>query len=124
MQKIKLEINNKIKLVTYKKVASKIYIHCDGETITVETDENIKKKKKANTQAPSTQTSIVSPMPGQVTQVLVSLNQKVKKGDLLLSMEAMKMEYNFFAERDALVSALNCKVDEQVTAEKILLELK
>lgn len=122
MQKIKLEINNKLELVTYKKVASKIYIHCNGESVTVDTDT--KKKKKVNRPASSMQTSVVSPMPGQVTQVLVGLNQKVKKGDLLLSMEAMKMEYNFFAQRDATVSVLNCKVDDQVIAEKILLELE
>lgn len=121
MQKIKLKINNQLKLVTYKKVFSKIYIHCDGESILVDTDT--KKKKKASLQSSAFQVNIISPMPGQVTQVLVKLNQQVKKGDLLLSMEAMKMEYNFFAERDAKISALNCKVDEQVRAEKILLEL-
>ncbi|MBE8221268.1 MAG: biotin/lipoyl-binding protein [Bdellovibrionales bacterium] len=122
MQKIKLEINNKLELITYKKVSNKIYIHCNGESIVIEPDN--KKKKKSYSQASSMQVSVVSPMPGQVTQVLVSLNQKVKKGDLLLSMEAMKMEYNFFAERDAIISALNCKVDDQVESEKILLELK
>lgn len=121
MQKIKLEINNKLELLTYKKVGSKIYIHCNGESIVVDTDT--KKKKKVSLNLSSIQINIVSPMPGQITQILVELNQNVKKGDLLLSMEAMKMEYNFFAERDAKISVLNCKVDDQVKAEQILLEL-
>ncbi len=122
MKKIKLEINNKSQLVTYKKVGHKIYIHCSGESIVVNT--GAKKKKKAQSQDSSMQVSVVSPMPGQITQVLVKVNQTVKKGDLLLSMEAMKMEYNFFAERDATISGVNCKVDDQVVAEKILIELK
>lgn len=121
MEKIKLEINNQLKLVTYKKQVGKFYVHCDGQSIVLEV--GAKKKKKASLQSSSFQTTIVSPMPGQITQILVKVNQQVKKGDLLLSMEAMKMEYNFFAERDAKISLLNCKVDEQVVAEKILLEL-
>lgn len=122
MKKIKLKINNKWELITYKKVASKIYLHCNGESIVVESDK--KKKKVKKTQTLDLQKNIISPMPGQITQILVSLNQKVKKGDLLLSMEAMKMEYNFYADREAVVSALHCQVDEQVKEEKILLELK
>jgi len=44
---------------------------------------------------------IGAPMPGVVASVAISAGQKVKEGDLLLTIEAMKMETGIHAERDA-----------------------
>ena len=46
-----------------------------------------------------------APMPGVVTQVLVSANHSVKKDDILMTLEAMKMEYTIRAPKDGL----NCR---------------
>jgi pyruvate carboxylase len=48
-----------------------------------------------------------APMPGVVASVAVSAGQKVKQGDLLLTIEAMKMETGIHAERDAVVKAVH-----------------
>lgn len=122
MKRLKIQIDSKYKLVTYKKVDSKIYVHCEGQSIVIE--QNIKKKKITNKQDTVNDKNIYSTMPGQITQLLVKLNQKVKKGDLLLSMEAMKMEYNFFAKADAKIISVNCKIDDNIKAEQILLQLE
>ena len=47
--------------------------------------------------------NVTAPIPGTVTQVLVKAGQKVKKGDVLLIMEAMKMANEITAESDGTV---------------------
>ena len=64
-----------------------------------------------------------APMPGMVVTVAVKTGQKVKKGDPLLSIEAMKMETMLLAERDATVHALHVRPGETINAKDLLLEL-
>lgn len=46
---------------------------------------------------------VVSPMPGRVVKVFVQPGQEVKKGDNLISVESMKMEYFMKATRDGVI---------------------
>ena len=64
-----------------------------------------------------------APMPGMVVTVAVKVGQLVKKGDALLSMEAMKMETVLTAERDATVQALHVRPGDTIQAKDLLLEL-
>jgi pyruvate carboxylase len=65
-----------------------------------------------------------APMPGMVVTVAVKVGQSVKKGDPLLSLEAMKMETMLSAERDAVVHAIHVRAGETINAKDLLLELK
>lgn len=65
-----------------------------------------------------------APMPGMVVTVAVKVGHKVKKGDPLLSIEAMKMETMLSAERDATVHAVHVRPGETVNAKDLLLELQ
>jgi pyruvate carboxylase len=64
-----------------------------------------------------------APMPGMVVTIAVKTGQKVKKGDPLLSIEAMKMETMLTAERDATVHAVHVRSGETINAKDLLLEL-
>ena len=44
--------------------------------------------------------AVVAPMPGNINAVKVTSGQQVKKGDVLVVLEAMKMENEIYAERD------------------------
>jgi acetyl/propionyl-CoA carboxylase alpha subunit len=66
---------------------------------------------------------IRSPMPGKVTQVSVKKGAAVKKGDPLLTLEAMKMEHALTAPFDGKVEALSAKVGDQVTEGTVLAKL-
>ncbi len=46
---------------------------------------------------------VLAPMPGNVLSIKVKAGDTVKKGDLLLLLEAMKMENEIFAPRDAKI---------------------
>ena len=50
--------------------------------------------------------SVVAPMPGNILKVNVSSGQSVKKGDVLVVLEAMKMENEIMAPCDGVVSAV------------------
>ncbi len=67
---------------------------------------------------------IGAPMPGVVATVAVNAGQEVKEGDLLLTIEAMKMETGIHAERDAKVSAVHVQPGGQIDAKDLLIELE
>lgn len=64
-----------------------------------------------------------APMPGVVATVAVQAGAKVKEGDLLLTIEAMKMETGIHAERDASVMAVHVQPGSQIDAKDLLVEL-
>ena len=57
---------------------------------------------------------IVSPMPGKVIQLLARVGEKVKKGQPLAVLEAMKMEHTLAAPADATVDAVEVAQGDQV----------
>ncbi|EDM71809.1 pyruvate carboxylase [Roseobacter sp. AzwK-3b] len=65
-----------------------------------------------------------APMPGVVASVTASVGQKVKKGDMLLTIEAMKMETGIHAEHDATVKAVHVQPGGQIDAKDLLIELE
>jgi acetyl/propionyl-CoA carboxylase alpha subunit len=67
--------------------------------------------------------SLRAPMPGKVIQVLVQSGTKVKKGDLLLVLEAMKMEHRIEAPYDGTVESIRYAKGDTVQADEILLAL-
>jgi len=67
---------------------------------------------------------IGAPMPGVVASVAVTVGQEVKQDDLLLTIEAMKMETGIYAERDATVKAVHVNASGQIDAKDLLIELE
>ena len=67
---------------------------------------------------------IGAPMPGVVASVAVQLGQEVHEGDMLLTIEAMKMETGLHAERSARVKALHVTAGTQIDAKDLLIELE
>ncbi len=67
---------------------------------------------------------LIAPMPGQVRSVSVSVGDAVKKGQTLLTMEAMKMEIRIQALKDGRVAALHVSQGQTVEREQILIEVE
>ena len=66
---------------------------------------------------------INAPMPGKILGIKVAAGQAVKKGDVLLVLEAMKMENEIVAPQDGTVASVNTSVGEQVEAGAVLATL-
>ena len=67
---------------------------------------------------------VASPMPGMISTLAVQAGQTVKAGDLLLTIEAMKMETAVHADRDGTIATLAVAAGQQVDAKDLLLEFK
>lgn len=68
--------------------------------------------------------SIKSPLPGSIMKVLVEVGQKVKRGDVLMTMESMKMENNIMTEYDGVVKAIHVSVGKSVMQDDLLIEIE
>ena len=69
------------------------------------------------------QKALTSPMPGKVIKINVKEGDEVKKGSVMIVVEAMKMENNIVAAEDARVKKILVKQDEMVDNKMQLIEL-
>ncbi len=72
---------------------------------------------------PGNPAHVGAPMPGVVASVHVEAGAKVKEGDLLLTIEAMKMETGLHADRAATVKTVHVTAGAQIDAKDLLVEL-
>ncbi len=80
--------------------------------------ESVKQRKKAEEGNAS---HVGAPMPGRIALLNVKTGQKVKRGDPLLALEAMKMETILRADMDGTVGEIEVKVGQDVEARDLLL---
>ena len=81
-----------------------------------------KSPASARRAATSAAASLIAPMPATVIRVKVKAGDPVKKGDVLVVLEAMKMELPLRALGDGVVSAVRCQEGELVQADATLVE--
>ncbi|MCB1517135.1 MAG: biotin/lipoyl-binding protein, partial [Hyphomicrobiaceae bacterium] len=65
-----------------------------------------------------------APMPGVVSTLAVKAGQQVAAGDVLLSIEAMKMETAIHAEMDGVVAEVTVKAGDQIDAKDLLVRFE
>lgn len=63
---------------------------------------------------------ITSPMPGKILDVKASAGQAVKKGEVVLLLEAMKMENEVVAPQDGTIATINVAAGDMVEAGNVL----
>ncbi|MDX8462175.1 pyruvate carboxylase [Mesorhizobium humile] len=80
-----------------------------------------KARRKAE---PGNEGHVGAPMPGVVSALAVAAGQVVKAGDVLLSIEAMKMETALHAERDGEIAEVLVKAGDQIDAKDLLIAFK
>ena len=66
---------------------------------------------------------LVAPMPGKVIDLKVKVGSKVKKGDTLVILEAMKMEHQVKASKDGKITKVLIKKDDQLENGALLMVL-
>jgi glutaconyl-CoA decarboxylase len=66
------------------------------------------------------ETPITAPMPGKVTKVAVKEGTTVKKGDVILILEAMKMQNEISAPIDGTVKSINVNVGQSVKPGQVM----
>jgi pyruvate carboxylase len=69
---------------------------------------------------PGNTAHVGAPMPGVISRVFVSPGQAVSAGDVLVSIEAMKMETAIHAEKDGTIAEVLVKAGDQIDAKDLL----
>jgi pyruvate carboxylase len=88
-------------------------------------DKTAQVKAKSRPKAdPSDPWQVGAPIPGLITALSVSVGTKVKKGDKLLTLEAMKMQSTLYANGDGAVDAIFAQVGETVASKDLLIQLR
>lgn len=103
---------------TFQLIKGQLWIHFEGRTFIYEGENS----QSAAIQSQSGE--ILSPMAGKVIKVSKSIGQTVKKGDLILVIEAMKMEYSLKANSVGIVEQIICQQGDQVELGKLLVKIK
>lgn len=67
--------------------------------------------------------AVIAPMPGRIVAVNVAVGDEVKQDDVLLIMEAMKMELSLRAPRDGVIEEIRTQVDAFMDADAVLVKL-
>lgn len=81
------------------------------------------KPAAASNVIPTGAATITSPMPGTILKVNVNTGDSVKKGQVLLILEAMKMENEIVAAADGKISSVNVAKGSSVNAGDVLVSL-
>jgi biotin carboxyl carrier protein len=66
---------------------------------------------------------VAAPMPGKIISTKAGIGQSVKKGDVILILEAMKMENEIVAPQDGTVASIDVSAGDAVEAGTILATL-
>ncbi|MEM9716182.1 MAG: pyruvate carboxylase [Pseudomonadota bacterium] len=105
---------------------ARVFFELNGQPRTI----RVQDRKAAATTAkrPQAETGnpnhIGAPMPGVISSVAVGGGQAVKEGDLLVTIEAMKMETGIHAEQDGVIKAIHAPAGSQVDAKDLLVEFE
>ncbi len=92
---------------------------------TTVTDRSVQSKTKARPKAdPAVPSQVGAPIPGLITSLAVSVGTKVRKGEKLLTMEAMKMQTTIYAQVEGTVQEIHVKVGDSVESKDLLLLVK
>jgi pyruvate carboxylase len=104
----------------------RVFFELNGQPRTIRVPN--RKAQATATRRPKAETGnhahVGAPMPGVVASVGAQPGKPVKAGDLLLTIEAMKMETGIHAERDGTVKAVHVQPGAQIDAKDLLVEFE
>lgn len=79
--------------------------------------------KPAAAKGPQGGIKVEAPMSGKILGVKAQVGQAVKRGEVLLILEAMKMENDIVAPQDGTVASINCAAGDTVETGAVLATL-
>lgn len=114
--------NKKSQLCYFFKNKNFTEVFIEGNYFKIETSKLGNFKEVADEDSKSLE--YFSPMPGKISKIEVKVGSNVKKGDVLLYLEAMKMEHPIKSKIDGAVDVIDVGVGIQVTQGQKLIKLK
>ena len=72
----------------------------------------------------SVEGAVLAPMPGKIVSLKADVGNKVKKGDVVAVLEAMKMENEIQAQRDGTVKEIKVSVGDNVNRGDVIMVIE
>ena len=122
---INIEINKKKYLLQFDKFRNYLTVtYLDTFVDFVFYDKETAKFDKYMIEEEATDLSkfLLAPMPGKIVSINIKDGQKVKSGENLLVLEAMKMENLITSTKDTKIKKINVKLNDAVEVDQILIE--
>ena len=120
MKIYKIKVNGK----TYKVELESIDERVTKEEVKPVKKEEVKKEENAPTSSASGDKKIVAPLQGVLLDIKVKVGDKVKKGDTVAIIEAMKLENEVSAPFDGEVVEIKAQKGSSVSNNDLLMVLK
>ncbi|MER3329609.1 MAG: biotin/lipoyl-containing protein [Candidatus Kapaibacterium sp.] len=120
---VKILHNNEIKEAVYAQDRDKYYVQIDGKQYIfgkVEDEEDV----IAGVGESEDIENIIPPMPGTIIKVNVAEGDKVKEGDAVIVVEAMKMETNLYTRITGSVTKVNAIEGDSVDSDTVLVVIE
>ena len=114
--RIMVQQDGRSRIAHSAKVGDVWWVHIDGHIFCIE-------KTEAGSADGDSDGGMTAPMPGKILEVKVADGQTVEAGELLLVMEAMKMEHRIVAPTDGVVAKVNFSTGDQVQQGDVLVEM-
>ena len=102
------------------------HVEIEQNVIATKTPTLVRSKVKTNKEdakIKQTETVVKAPLPGTIFKMMVNEGDKIKTGDTLLIMEAMKMENNIQSETSGIIKSIKVKEGDAVLQNDILIEI-
>ncbi|HEX6870831.1 MAG TPA: biotin carboxylase N-terminal domain-containing protein [Micromonosporaceae bacterium] len=112
---VRLECDGLVQTFTVRTAATTSYVDCAAGTAVF---EELPRFSPPVSERPAG--SLIAPMPGAVGRMAVTVGQRVNAGDVLLTLEAMKLEHLVHAPESGTVTELHVQTGSQVDAGALL----
>lgn len=119
---VALEVAGEIFPVRVARDLNHVYVWCAARTFEIRR-ERPNEPQRRPAAAADHGAGLLAPMPGRIRRISIPRGERVTKGDVVLVLEAMKMEHAIRAPRDGVVTRLPHAEGDLVDAGAILAEI-
>jgi geranyl-CoA carboxylase alpha subunit len=120
-----ITLDGRYAVVVLNGIRRRIAYHLDGNQLWLPGLTVINRTQQvANRQADARSGTVKAPMDGAIVDVRVNAGDRVSKGQLLLVLEAMKMEHPLTAGIDGVIKGVQVMTGDQVRNRQVLLEIE
>jgi propionyl-CoA carboxylase alpha chain len=123
----KMSVNGEPLVMKVALISSGFRVRYRGADIIV----RVRTKRKAELAAlmleklpPDTSKLLLCPMPGLIVKIDVKVGEEVQEGQILCTIEAMKMENSLRAEKKSIVTKINAKAGFNLAVDDVIMEFE
>lgn len=124
IHKFEKKIGSQLHKAIAEKNGDKIWIHINGETITLDDEASTVRRRGKAIGKDAKSNLILAPMPGKLTKLFKKQGDVIAIGESVLVMEAMKMEYTLKSNMAGTIKKVAYKELDQVALGALIVEIE